>query len=90
MHAVMKAAVQYQKLLELNASPRRLDLSDVHLIAARELKIPIVINTDAHHPNALSDMRFGVVQARRAALSADHVANTLPWNKLKKLIGRKS
>ncbi|MEQ1905377.1 MAG: DNA polymerase/3'-5' exonuclease PolX [Pirellulaceae bacterium] len=90
MHAVMEAAVQNRKLLELNASPRRLDLNDVHLIAARELKIPIVINTDAHHPNALKDMRYGVVQARRAALSAVHVANTLPWNKLKKLIGRKS
>ncbi len=90
MHAVMEAAAQHRKLLELNASPRRLDLCDVHLIAARERKIPIVINTDAHHPEALGDMRYGVIQARRAALSRLHVANTLPWSELKKLIGKAS
>ena len=34
---VMAAAVKYQKLLELNANPARLDLNDVYCAAAKRL-----------------------------------------------------
>ena len=48
MEAVMQAAVENGKLLELNANPARLDLHDIHLAAARKYAIPIVISSDAH------------------------------------------
>ncbi len=86
--AVFQAAKEHGKLLELNASPRRLDLNEVHLLAAKTHGIPIVINTDAHRPSGLDDMRFGIKQARRGGLSASDVANTRNWDKMKELIGR--
>ncbi len=77
MDALMQAARQHGKFLELNANPARLDLNDIHLAAAKRLRIPIVINTDAHHVDGLAVMRFGITQARRGGLTASDVANTL-------------
>jgi DNA polymerase (family 10) len=78
LDAVMKAAVSYGALLELNANPARLDLNDTHGSAAKRLGIPIVINTDAHSTDGLDVMQYGIKQARRAALTAEDVLNTLP------------
>jgi DNA polymerase (family X) len=89
LDAVMAAAKKNGKLLELNANPLRLDLNDVYCAAARQCGIPIVINTDAHATDEMSVMRYGIVQARRAGLTAADVANTRPWPQLKKLIGRR-
>ena len=87
MVAVMQAAAEHQKLMELNSNPVRLDLSDRHLIAAREFGIRIVINTDAHKTDGLANMRHGIQQARRGGLTASNVANTQPWAKMKAMIG---
>lgn len=87
MDAVMKAAKEHGKLLELNANPARLDLNDVYCRAAKEHGIPIVVNTDAHSVNGLAVMRYGVLQARRAGLTSADVANTRTWTQFKKLLG---
>jgi DNA polymerase (family 10) len=86
--AVFKACRKHGKLLELNASPNRLDLNDVHCAAAKAHGIPIVINTDAHSTGQLDLMRYGVLQARRAGLTRHDVANTRPWPELRKLVRR--
>lgn len=88
LDAVFQAARENHKLLELNASPRRLDLNDVNLIKAKHHGIPIVINTDAHRVKGLEDMRFGIIQARRGCLTAQDVANAKPWKEMKKLLGK--
>ena len=88
MAAVFQAAAEHGKLLELNANPRRLDMHDVHLAAAQQLGIPIVINTDAHKVAGLDDIRFGIKQARRGGLTAADVANTRSWSEMKSLIGK--
>ncbi len=88
MDAVFQAAAEHGKLLELNSNPRRLDLHDAHLIAAKKHGIPIVINTDAHKVAGLDDIRFGIKQARRGYLTAVDVANARSWKELKSLIGR--
>jgi DNA polymerase (family 10) len=90
LDAVMTAAKKNGKLLELNANPVRLDLNDVYCAAAKQHGIPIVISTDAHAPEEMAVMRYGIVQARRAGLTKDDVANTRPWTQMKKLIGSKS
>jgi DNA polymerase (family 10) len=87
LDAVMAAAKKHKKLLELNANPARLDLNDVYCAAAKQHGIPIVINTDAHSPDGLDVLRFGILQARRAGLTKDDVANTRTWPQMKKLIG---
>ena len=73
--AVMEAAAEYGKALELNASPRRLDLCVDHLVMAAARGIPITINTDAHASAGMAVMRYGVVQARKAWLQADQIVN---------------
>ena len=87
--AVMAAAKKHGKLLELNSNPMRLDLNDVYCAAAKQHGIPIVINTDAHSPDGLDVLRYGILQARRAGLTKADVANTRTWPQMKKLIGAK-
>ncbi len=88
MEAVMQAAVENGKLLELNANPARLDLHDVHLAAARKYQIPIVISSDAHSVDGLDVLKYGVLQARRGGLTADDVANTKSWDAIESILGR--
>ncbi len=85
---VFAAAARLGKMLELNANPARLDLDDVHCAAAKRHGIPIVIASDAHSTAGLGVLRYGILQARRAGLTAADVANTRPWPKLKKLLGK--
>src|SRR3954447_2581985 len=88
LDAVMTAAKKNSKLLELNANPVRLDLNDVYCAAAKQHGIPIVISTDAHAPEEMAVMRYGIVQARRAGLTKGDVANTRLWAEVKKMIGK--
>lgn len=88
--AVYQAASDYGKLLELNSNPARLDLDDVACAAAKQHGVLIVISTDAHSTAGLDVMRYGILQARRAGLTRVDVANTRPWEDLRKLIGKRS
>lgn len=88
MEAVMKAARDNGKFLELNAHPKRLDLDDVACATAKSYGIPVVISTDSHRPEGLDAMRCGVQQARRGGLTKEDVANTRTWAQVKKLLGR--
>ncbi len=88
LDAVYATAVRYRKFLELNASPKRLDLDDLACAAAKEHGVPIVISTDAHSTAGLDAMRFGVLQARRAGLTKDDVVNTSDWPAVLRRLGR--
>jgi DNA polymerase (family 10) len=88
LDAVMKAAVENGKFLELNAHPKRLDLDDVACAAAKHRGVPIVISTDAHRPEGLDMIRYGILQARRGGLTKNDVVNTRTWPQIKKLLGR--
>ncbi|MBX3426981.1 MAG: DNA polymerase/3'-5' exonuclease PolX [Pirellulales bacterium] len=88
VEAMIAAAAQHGKFLELNANPARLDLDDVHAAAAKRRGVSIVISSDAHSTEGFDVLRYGVLQARRAGLAAADVANTRPWEELKRLIDR--
>ncbi|HEX8976604.1 MAG TPA: DNA polymerase/3'-5' exonuclease PolX [Solirubrobacteraceae bacterium] len=83
--AVLEAAQQAGTLLEINASPARRDLNDVHARAAAAAGIPLVINSDAHRTGGFGVARYGVATARRAWLGPEAVANTRPWGELEQL-----
>ena len=89
LEAVYAAARENKKMLEINANPARLDLDDVAAAGAKQHGIPLVISTDAHSTSGLDCLRYGILQARRAGLTKDDVANTRTWPQLKKLLGRK-
>jgi len=78
MEAVFQAATRTSTMLEINASPSRLDLKDTHTYRAREMGIKLVINTDAHSTEHLDFMRFGVGVARRGWCQAEDILNTKP------------
>jgi len=61
--------------LEVNANPRRLDLSGSMVRAAVEAGASIAVNTDAHHPDEYDYLRYGVHTARRGWAEAGHVLN---------------
>jgi DNA polymerase (family 10) len=82
MEAVLAAARAAGTAVEINASPSRLDLNDLHARRAKELGIPVAINTDAHTIAQLDYMRFGVSVARRGWLTPGDVLNAMPENQL--------
>jgi DNA polymerase (family X) len=83
---VIEKAVETGTFLEINANPNRRDLNDVYARAAAEAGATIVIDSDAHGADTLvRNMRYGVATARRAWLTAAHVANTRPWDELTRL-----
>lgn len=84
MSAVIQCAAQNGKALELNANPMRLDLCELHLIAAAGAGVPICINSDAHSVDGLEVIRFGITQARRAGLLREQVLNTWSLEKFLK------
>lgn len=86
---LMKAAKETGCVLELNAQPDRLDLTEVYAKMAKETGVMVAISTDAHSVNELDFIRFGVYQARRGWLEAGNVLNTKSWKELKKLLKKK-
>ena len=82
---VIAKAVETGTFLEINANPDRRDLNDVYAKAAGEAGVKLIIDSDAHWPRTLANMRYGVATARRAWLTAKQVANTRTWKQLDKL-----
>jgi DNA polymerase (family X) len=82
---VIAKAVETGTFLEINANPDRRDLNDVYAKAAAEAGVTLVIDSDAHWPRTLQNMRYGVATARRAWVTAAQVANTRPWAEVDKL-----
>ncbi|HEY3019100.1 MAG TPA: DNA polymerase/3'-5' exonuclease PolX, partial [Solirubrobacteraceae bacterium] len=76
---VFEAAARTGTMLEINSAPDRRDLKDVHARAAAQAGVRILIDSDAHGVNTLGIVRWGVITARRAWLTAADVANTRPW-----------
>ena len=79
---LIEAAARTGTMLEINSAPDRRDLDDVHARNAAAAGVRIVIDSDAHGPNTMIHTRWGIATARRAWLTKDDVANTLPWEQL--------
>ncbi len=82
MEAVLQTALRTNTMLEINATPSRLDLKDIHAYRARELGVKLVINTDAHSTEHLAFMRFGIGVARRGWCQPQDIINTTPLNEV--------
>jgi DNA polymerase (family 10) len=82
LEAVFRAATKYNKALEINAMPSRLDLKDIHVYRARELGVKLIMGTDAHSTAHLSFMRFGIGVARRGWCQPKHILNTRPLQEM--------
>ncbi len=86
MDEVLRVAQETGTALEINAYPLRLDMSDRYARRARELGIPVAINTDAHVISNFDFLPYGVAIARRGWLERKDVLNALD---LPELLGRR-
>jgi DNA polymerase (family 10) len=85
LDAVIAKAVETGTFLEINANPDRRDLNDVYARAAAEAGVTLLVDSDAHWPRTLGNMRYGVATARRAWLTKENVGNTRPWAELDRM-----
>ncbi len=74
---IIDVAAENDKLIEINTTPKRLDLDWRYLKYAREKGLKISIDPDAHNIKGLSTIPLGVRMARKGGFSAREVLNTL-------------
>lgn len=88
MEKVFNSAKERGVALEINSTPKRLDLKDDHIRLGRDLGCRFAINTDSHGPSRLERMRLGVGMAQRGWLTASDVINTWTLAKLKQFLAK--
>jgi histidinol phosphatase-like PHP family hydrolase len=82
---VIDAAIAHDVVIELNASPWRLDMDWRHWRKAAERGLVCAINPDAHATGEFVYTDCGTTEARRGWLTKADVANTRTWKQLDKL-----
>jgi DNA polymerase (family X) len=89
LEAILEFAAAHQVILEINASPYRLDLDWRWLRRAQDLGILISINPDAHSLKGLDDVNYGVITARKGWLAPEDVLNTYPTAEVAQILRRR-
>ena len=75
-------------VLEVNAHPVRLDLTDTDCQMAKDEGVLVSINSDAHSVLDFENLRYGVGQARRGWLEKRDVLNARSLQSLRPLLKR--
>ncbi len=83
LSTIIDVAAENDKLIEINTTPKRLDLDWRHLKYARGKGLKISINPDAHSTKGLGTISLGVLMARKGGYSARDVINTLELDAMK-------
>ena len=90
--AIIDACAEHQVVVEINASPWRLDLDWRWISYCIEKGVMLSINPDAHSREGYFDMHYGVAVARKGGLTKDMTFNALSLNDieiyLKKRLGK--
>lgn len=89
MEKVMQVAAETGTALEINAQPKRMDLSDQHARFAQKSGVMLVINTDSHNLKNYLFMDLGVQIARRAWCEPKHILNTKSWEEIADFVQKK-
>jgi DNA polymerase (family 10) len=89
LEAVIQACARTGTMIEINASPYRLDLDTDGTRFAKRCGVMISINPDAHSIAGLDDVSYGVGIARRAGLEAKDVLNAFELRDILDLLKRK-
>lgn len=75
------SAARHNKMIELNASPYRLDIDWRYLPYARSKGLCISINPDAHSTAGLAEVFYGVYTARKGWQEKKDILNTCSLKK---------
>jgi len=87
--AIIEAAAETGTIVEINASPWRLDMDWRWWPLAKEKGVKCAINPDAHTTHGLHDLHYGVGIARKGWLTKVDVVNCLPLGKIEKVLAAK-
>lgn len=83
---VLRAAKDYNKILEINSQPQRLDLTYDLVREALEMGIRFIINTDSHEMHQFDFMKYGIDVARMGWCEKQNVINTYSYEDFVKII----
>jgi DNA polymerase (family 10) len=86
---IIDAASELDVALEINASPFRLDLDWQYCKYAKEKRVKMFINPDAHSVEGLYDYKYGVNVARKGWLEKSDIANTMETDLIEEYFLRK-
>lgn len=82
-HKIIDAAIANGKIIELNASPLRLDMDWRLWKHAAAKGLLCSINPDAHNTKNLDYIQAGVLTARKGGLTEDNIFNTRSLSQVK-------
>ncbi|WP_067620034.1 PHP domain-containing protein [Alicyclobacillus acidiphilus] len=88
--AVLQEAADLGVMVELNSNPNRLDIWDDWIRQAVQLGLYVPIDTDAHHPDELGNMHYGVSEGIRGWLPRARVPNTMSCDDLMRHLKERS
>ena len=81
---IFKLTAKNRKILEINASPNRLDLRDDLVRQALKYGVKFAIDSDAHAALQLGNIPYGVSVARRGWAEKKNIVNTWDWTEFAK------
>jgi len=77
---------KYNKWLEINADPIRLDLPDFLVREAVKAGVKLTLGTDAHHKDMMDNMIYGVSVARRGWAERCDIINASSLEEFEKML----
>ena len=86
---IIDAAIASRVIIELNASPWRLDLDWRYWRKAAERGLFCAINPDAHETYGLAHVQAGINSARKGWLTRDDILNTRPLAGVRQWFGER-
>ena len=89
LNEIIRVAAATRTILEINASPYRLDLDWRWCRQAKTAGVILAINPDAHSVEELAVVSYGVGIARKGWLEAADILNTRPAAEVSALLSRK-
>ncbi|SDF29060.1 DNA polymerase/3'-5' exonuclease PolX [Sporolituus thermophilus] len=89
LEEVISAAAGTGTVIEINASPYRLDLDWRWCRRAKEKGVLFSVNPDAHAQDELDYLDYGLAMARKAGLTAADILTSRALPELMPLLGRK-
>jgi DNA polymerase (family 10) len=86
--AIIQACAENDVVIELNAHPRRLDIDWRWIPKALQQNVLISINPDAHVLSGLDDIKYGVLVAQKAGLTAQQNLSSFSREEFERFIKR--
>ncbi|SKB49107.1 DNA polymerase/3'-5' exonuclease PolX [Dyadobacter psychrophilus] len=87
--AIIDACAEHQVVVEINASPWRLDLDWRWISYCMEKGVLLSINPDAHSKEGYFDMHYGVAVARKGGLTKDMTFNAFDLSRMEAYLQHK-